>query len=534
MAHQQFESIRIGPGAHRIIALTPELRTFVTSQLPTSWPDRGALVKVVATALSVLTAAMVVLDTLTTFVGFPYSYFTAPVRRWMQGGALYTDLLAYPFNSVAYGWLDYALLRVLWHAFGDDAANRLLHAVASAAWLSVLVVVAWATTKSWKLAVAAFCCMAVFTIRSGTADQLGSVLEMAAVGLWLVRPGLDGAILGGAIGGLATLGKQSYVAAVAGLLLASLLLREYRRGLVTVFTGAAVNLAVTGILEVWSGGAYLATLRHIAVDDGHSVWATYGSARPFLQQAAALLPAVPLVLKHGWDRSRVTFACCFAACFLMAAIGTSKSGASPTYFTSAAGMAVLLAVNFLRDCSERELGVFALVILVAVVAIRLPTRETLSAWKHAALLEVSPRAAQLRAVLAKYEDGPLLSEDHEFSFASPREVIAHDPHSVRRAVEVGRFDGVPLLELVEKQIPAVVILHARPFPEMLSLLFHVDLDDFSRKFHCAVWRNYVVVEQFEGNLIMKRRAVREQSACDAAQLPWWSASPQANAAPAQP
>lgn len=490
-------------------------------------PDRWAGA---AWAVSLAGCLVLFLNVLATWRVFHCAFVMRATREWEQGEKLYGDLLNYPFVQAAYGWLNYALLRLLRFFADAETAGRLFTVLGIVLLLAALAAAAYKLTGSLLLTVATVGAMAAIPLVTETRqpDRLAAVFEVLAVAVFASGAGAASAVVAGLLGGSATLGKASAVGALAGFALAGLILPGRRRAVIACGAGGGMLLLLTAILQWWSGGNYLRGLLYVGADDAKSAWAAYDHLLPVVKMMAPAAPVLALVLLLNGHRSRPAriAACALLCCATVALVGATKVGAGPGYFLTSICLTSLILAAALADL-PRALQTRAVVALgLAVLAAAVPTRATLSTWKHGLRFETEPVYAEARTLLEQLPAGPLWSEEPRLACLTGRPVIGDDPHSLRRAVETGRMSITPVLEALRQRRAAVLVLNEKPFPQMQSLLFHVHLDAASRQFSCAAWANYEIRGRAEGLLFLTPRAVRlDEATCKAEDLPWWSGAP---------
>lgn len=423
--------------------------------------------------------------------------------------------------------MNYAFLRFLRSFLDAETAGRLFTVMGIVLLLATLAFAARKLTGSALLTVATVGAMAAISLVTETRqpDRLAAIFEVLAVAVLASGAGVASAVVAGLIAGSATLGKASAVGALAGFALAGFLLQERRRALIACGVGGATLVVLSATLQWWSNGNYLQGLLYVSADDAKSTWAAYGNLLPVVRMIAPLAAVLLAVwfLQGHLNRAARVVTCALVACGAVAMVGATKVGAGPGYFLTSVCLLALILAAALKELPSPIQTRMVVALGVAVLAAAAPARATLSDWKHALRFDKQPVHAEARALLEQLPPGPLWSENPRFTCLTERPVIADDPHSLRRAVEAGRMEVAPVLEVLRQQRAAVLVLNEKPFPQMQSLLFHVQLDGASRQFHCAAWANYEIRGQAEGAFFLVPRTVRlDEATCKAEELPWWS------------
>ena len=166
-------------------------------------------------------------------------------------------------------------------------------------------------------------------------------------------------------------------------------------------------------------------------------------------------PRAALLL--GGHRSKPVriLACALLGSLAIALVGSTKAGAGPSYYITVVCILALMTVAALVEVPANLRFPLVVALGLATLVAAVPSRETLSAWKHSVRFDSPPGVEVASAVLAQMPPGPLWSENGRLACSTSRPVIADDAHSLHRAVLSGRMSMEPVLRTLREHRAAV-------------------------------------------------------------------------------
>jgi hypothetical protein len=309
----------------------------------------------------------------------------------------------------------------------------------------------------------------------------GTALLAAVIGLSFVeRPTRTRVLLGSLALVLALFAKPTVLDAVVAAVL-SLLLRNWRLGLLSIACISGVSLAGLAAMMIWTRGAFW--LNVVAGNanpfDPWQLW-TYVSNFSVLHCVLLALAAVEAI--RAIRRQRWSPWVLYLVTSGIATLGVGKWGAGESYYLPLiAATSVLAAIWVARSLEgARRLGqphmqvalglaLFIQGLLMSHAAVSaalpwLPDRGPQSNLLGRAPTWEDQVSAESVAEQIRARPGPVLSEDPSFGVVAGRGVVGNATH-LRNLYQAGLWDPTPMVNDLQARRYAIVVLNAELYPE---------------------------------------------------------------------
>jgi hypothetical protein len=403
-----------------------------------------------------------------------------------QGQLPYSSNAAFPYYSSNYPPLWSYLVSVPMAWLGPGLLPARLVSAAAAVGTAVLLGVAarrmsGGSMLAGALAAGFFLASPYVFHTTPLARVNGTALLFAVAGLSLLEAPTRMRVVLGSLALLAALFAKPTAldAAIAGVL--SLLLRDWRQGLISASLVGALGLTGLGVLLVATEQAFWLNV-------------VVGNANPFdlaqlwgYMTSFGTIHCVLLVMAAAecarllWLRRWSPWALYFIAASI-ATLGVGKWGAGESYFLGAIAAACVLAACWAARVVEHSwrwdawhtrvalgtaLFIQSLLLSHSVLSDLvpwLPDRGPQSSFLGRAPSEADYAAAEALMGEIRKRPGPVLSEHPSFAVAAGQPLVGNATH-LRNLHQAGLWDPTPLVEELRARRYSMVILNAELYPE---------------------------------------------------------------------